>query len=59
MLPQHFDAIDKDDIERLVANNVAEGRTLDFKEELPGSSDNDKKEFLFDVSALANAQGGD
>jgi hypothetical protein len=38
---------------------VSEGRTIEYKRELPGNSDSDKKEFLADVSSLANTAGGD
>ena len=43
----------------LVENQVAESRDLEFKQVLPGRSDEQVKEFLKDVTALANAQGGD
>lgn len=38
---------------------VAEGREIEFKRELPGGSEGDKKEFLADVCSFANAGGGD
>lgn len=38
---------------------VREGRQLDYKETLPGNSDDDKREFLSDVTSFANAAGGD
>jgi len=47
------------DIEALVSNSVAENTTLEFKRDLPGGSDDAKREFLADVSALANTSGGD
>jgi hypothetical protein len=47
------------DIEALITNAVSEGTTLEFKRELPGGSDEAKREFLADVSALANTSGGD
>ncbi len=59
MIPREFDAITKADIEVLVTNAVAEGRTIEYKQQLPGSSDADKREFLADVSSFANAGGGD
>ena len=43
----------------LIANAVSEGRTIDYKRELPGNSDGEKKEFLADVSSFANTGGGD
>ncbi len=59
MILRDFDAITKADIEALVANAVAEGRALEYKQQLPGNGDEDKKEFLADVSSFANAGGGD
>lgn len=56
---KQLDQITLDDMERLVTNGVAESRTLEYKETLPGGTDNDKREFLADVSAFANAIGGD
>lgn len=57
--PKPIDNLAEPDLRRLVENGVAEGRTLDFKRELPGGSDAERKEFLADVTSFANAQGGD
>lgn len=46
------------DVESLVADEVQESRILEYKEQLNYSSDGDKKEFLADVSAFANTNGG-
>jgi hypothetical protein len=54
-----FDLISKGEIDSLLLNEVKEGRTLEYKEKLPGGTDSDKKEFLADVSSFANATGGD
>ena len=51
--------IDKVVIESLIANQVRESRRLEYKEKLPGGKNEEKKEFLADVSAMANAAGGD
>lgn len=59
MIQKRFELIDKSDIDALVANAVSEGKTIDYKETLPGNSDGDKKEFLKDISSFANASGGD
>src|SRR4051812_8827149 len=59
MIDRQFDAIQKADIDRLVDNGVPEGRTLEYKESLPGGKDEDRREFLADVSSLGNALGGD
>lgn len=59
MVKKSFDAVDKIDIEALVTNQVPESRTLEYKAMLPGGSDGERKEFLADISAFANAAGGD
>jgi len=59
MINKQFDLINKNDIEALISNGVAETRTLEYKEKLSGNSDDDKKEFLADISSFANASGGD
>ena len=43
----------------LIGNGVPEKRTVEYKRELPGGKDDDRKEFLADVSSFANANGGD
>lgn len=59
MIRRPIDDIEEADLAMLVTSNVAEGRSLEFKRDLPGTSDADVKEFLADVTSLANAQGGD
>ena len=59
MLQKPLSEITIDDLSELVANAVSESRNLEFKRELCGTTDSDKKEFLADVSAFANATGGD
>jgi predicted HTH transcriptional regulator len=59
MINKSFDLIDKSDIDALIVNEAAENRALEYKENLPGGTNDDKKEFLADVSAFANAAGGD
>lgn len=46
------------DLEDLVENGVPEGMTLDYKQELPTSQDEAKREFLRDVTSFANTRGG-
>ena len=55
---QPLDQITESDLQALIDNEVAEGKTLDYKEKSSGNSDADKKEFLYDVSSFANASGG-
>ena len=45
------------DIDALVGNGRAESTRLDYKLTLPRGTDDDKKEFLADVSAFANTLG--
>ena len=59
MIPKPLDAVTATDLQSLVDNGVKEQRTIEYKQELPGSSDSEKKEFLADVSSFANAGGGD
>jgi hypothetical protein len=57
MIPKRLEAIVEDDLNRLIG--VAESKQLEFKENIVGNSDDEIKEFLKDVSAMANAAGGD
>lgn len=53
-----FDSINESDLAELVSAQVPEGASIEYKKELYGNSDSDKKELLKDVSALANTNGG-
>lgn len=59
MIQKPLDTIAEDDLVALISNGVREGRTIDYKRDLPGNSDGDKKEFLADASSFANTSGGD
>lgn len=59
MINVPFNSIDKTIIESLLSNEVRENRTLDYKELLPANGRDDRKEFLADITAFANAAGGD
>jgi len=59
MLEHPIDAIDEAILQALVDNQVAERRDLEFKRDLPGRNDEQVREFLADITSLANAQGGD
>jgi hypothetical protein len=54
----NFDRISEADLQSLRENEMAEGIVLDYKRELYGGSDADKREFLKDVSSFANTAGG-
>ena len=53
-----LEAITEDDLLTLIAAQVCEGKTVDYKQALHGNLYDDKKEFLADVSSFANAAGG-
>ena len=59
MIPKAFDQIEKADIQALIDNQIPEGKTLDYKRDLPGNTKDTKKEFLADIISFANAAGGD
>src|SRR5271167_4288535 len=59
MISKGLPEITEDDLLGLIANGVSEGRNIDYKRELPKGNDEDKKEFLADVSSFANTAGGD
>ena len=59
MIAKNVEKITEEDLQALKENSVSEGKTKEYKQELPSNSDSDKKEFLADVSSFANASGGD
>jgi schlafen family protein len=52
-----WDAITADDVRDLISRRIRESRTLDFKQSLE-ASDKGKLDFVQDVTAMANADGG-
>lgn len=58
MLEKELAAIAVADVQALVTNEVPEDRRLDYKEQFSVLSDDERREFLADVSALANTSGG-
>jgi hypothetical protein len=59
LLPLDLQDVDESTLQKLCATRCGESATLDFKRDVPGTSDRDKHEFLKDVCAMANADGGD
>jgi|SRR5450759_59619 len=59
MLLEQLERLDEKKLQQLCDERCPESGTLDFKRILPGTSDKDKHEFLKDVCAFANAEGGD
>lgn len=48
----------EEDLRSLITAQVAEQRTLDYKRELPGNTEENKVELRADISSFANAAGG-
>ena len=59
MINKQLEKIGLDDLKQLQSNAVLEGKTIEYKQQLPGGADADRKEFLADVSSFANTSGGD
>ncbi len=59
MLPANLDDLTPEHIQDLIDSEVAEGLTLEYKEQLPTDSSDDKRKFLYRVSGMANAAGGE
>jgi hypothetical protein len=59
MLPLDLTELTASHIESLVESEVPESLTLEYKQELPSQQSEKKREFLYDIAAMANAAGGD
>lgn len=59
VLNKQLDDITEADLQHLIDEEIIEKKVLEYKSELPGNNDSDKKEFLADISSFANAIGGD
>lgn len=59
MIERPLNQVTLDDIESLVKFRRSESRTLDFKEAFPSPDHKGVRDFLADVTAFANTDGGD
>jgi len=59
MINKKIEDITEADLQALIDNKVLEGKTIEYKRELPTNADSGKKEFLADVTSFANTSGGD
>jgi hypothetical protein len=55
---KNFDQIDGTDITNLIDTKYKERQGMEYKREMYGRSDPDRKELLRDISSIANAYGG-
>ena len=53
-----FDKIDTVFLRKLVVDKVEERRHIEYKRDLPGDSEADRKKYLRDASSFANSEGG-
>ena len=53
-----FSELNEEDLKSLIDDQVSEGKFIEYKQALPGTSDSDKKEFLADISSFSNTTGG-
>jgi predicted HTH transcriptional regulator len=51
-------SISEDDLLELIIAKEAESKEIDYKRLLPGRTDADRREFLYDLSSFANTSGG-
>lgn len=59
MLDKEIDQIGLPDIHALMTNSVPEGKSVEYKRQLPGGSDDESRKFLRVVCSFANTNGGD
>lgn len=55
---RRLEDLTKSDVQVLVSAETPEGQELEYKRDLPRKSDDEKREFLADVTAFANSSGG-
>jgi hypothetical protein len=53
-----FEKVEEQDLLQLIESQVAEGILIEYKRDLYGRSDDDKRELLKDTSSFANTAGG-
>jgi hypothetical protein len=59
MLPIWFEDISPEDVLRLVEDKISERKVLEYKQTLNIGGQDERAEFLADISSFANASGGD
>lgn len=59
MIPVRIEAVDRAALNALIDNAVREGKTIEYKQELPGKADGDIARLIAAVTSFANTDGGD
>ena len=58
MIPVRIEEIDRAALDALIDNAVPEGKTIEYKQELPGKADGDIARLIAAVTSFANTDGG-
>lgn len=59
MIVAKLESITATDLQSLIDTGVKEGKTIEFKRDLPGDSSDERKKLLRAICSLANTAGGD
>jgi len=59
VINKRLEDISEADLQSLIDEERIEKKVLEYKSDIPGNSDSDKKDFLANISSFANAVGGD
>jgi hypothetical protein len=59
MLPTDLESATAEHVRSLIEDEAEENLRLEFKAEQPGTSTDERREMLYDIAAMANADGGD
>lgn len=59
MINKQLSDITLDDITSLIDNSVYEGKSIEYKRQLPSDAPEEKKKFLREICSFANTAGGD
>jgi hypothetical protein len=54
-----LDKVSKEDVDTLLSTGVPESPLIEYKRDVYGNTDGDKREFLADITSFANTMGGD
>lgn len=54
-----LEEITEADLANLIHSGVGEGQLIEYKGQIYGSSDEEKREFLKDITSFTNTYGGD
>jgi hypothetical protein len=59
MIPKSLHNIVESDLQQLIQDQIPESKSIEYKRDLPGTSDTDKIKFLRALSSFANTNTGD